>query len=181
MQRCLWFQGDLNPVGPKGFIYKVIKLFLSLATKLSSNGYTVQIITLFQAVCWPFMWRRLNFLLVRVTVIGIQSPNSNSKHLRMRQKCPDPAPLTSWTFWWVSCVEQVLALSWIVTTYGSTETVGKLCVNRSSLRPPLWSQVLSSLLSASSDCSHYHTTSNDLSALHNLCMRTGSCICSAPW
>ena len=179
MQRCLWFPGDLNPVGPEGFIYKVIKLFLSLATKLSSNGYTVQIITLFQAVCWPFIWRRLNFLLTR----GDSDWNSKPKFKfkASENETEMSRPITSWTFWWVSCVEQVLALSWIVTTYGSTETVGKLCVNRSSLRPLLWSQVLSSLLSASSDCSHFHTTPNNLSALHNLCMRTGGCIFSAPW
>ena len=47
------------------------------------------------------------------------------------------------------------------------ETVGKLCVNWLSLRPLLLSQALSSLLSEamSSDCSHCHTTANELSTL----------------
>ena len=50
-----------------------------------------------------------------------------------------------------------------------TETVGKLCVIRSKTRPPLSSQVLSSVLSTSSDCSYCHTTANELSVL---CMQT---------
>ena len=48
-----------------------------------------------------------------------------------------------------------------------TETVFKLRVNRSSSRPPLSSQVLSSPLSTctSSYCSHCYTTANQLSVL----------------
>ena len=51
-----------------------------------------------------------------------------------------------------------------------TETVGKLHVNRSSLRPSLLRQVLFSLLSMSLDCIHCHTT-----------MRTGCYICSVSY
>jgi len=46
-----------------------------------------------------------------------------------------------------------------------TETVGKLHVNRSSLRPSPLRQALFSSQSMSSDCSHRHTTANDLGAL----------------
>ena len=75
-------------------------------------------------------------------------------------------PIKSQTSCWVHCVEQLPALSWTVTSYGSHRNCRQTPCERSSSRPSLSSQALSSPPSTSSDCSHHHTTTNKLSALH---------------
>ena len=72
---------------------------------------------------------------------------------------------------------------WMVATYGSHWNCRQtLCELVKFKTTAVSSQVLSSLLSTSSDCSHCDTTTNELKHFANTnCMRPGGYVCSASW